>query len=72
MAVQAAEKNVLELQEEFQARFCEQRQAAISSELLDIISGFEALKEEDIYEIRDGDKARMEKGSGKSAPSNQH
>ena len=72
MAMQAAEKNIIELQDDLQARFREQRQAAITSELLDIISGFEALKEEDIYEIRDGDKARMEKGSGKSAPLNQH
>ncbi len=46
MAMQAAEKNILELEEELQARFREQRQAAITSELLDIISGFEALNEE--------------------------
>ncbi len=47
MAMQAAEKNILELQDDLQALFREQRQAAITSELLDIISGFEALKEED-------------------------
>ena len=46
MAMQAAEKNIVELQEELNARFREQRQAAITSELLDIISGFEALNEE--------------------------
>ena len=39
-------KNIVELQEELNARFREQRQAAITSELLDIISGFEALSEE--------------------------
>ena len=43
MAMQAAEKNILELQEDLQALFREQRQAGITSELLDIISGFEAL-----------------------------
>ena len=46
MAMQAAEKNILEQEEELQARFREQRQAAITSELLDIMSGFEALNEE--------------------------
>jgi len=48
MAMQAAEKNILELEEELQALFREQRQAGITSELLDIISGFEALSEEDV------------------------
>lgn len=43
MAMQAAEKNILELQDDLQALFREQRQAGITSELLDIISGFEAL-----------------------------
>ena len=46
MAMQAAEKNILDQREELQGRFREQRQAAITSELLDIISGFEALNEE--------------------------
>ena len=50
MAMQAAEKNILELQEDLQALFREQRQAGITSELLDIISGFEALKEEELIE----------------------
>ena len=48
MAMQAAEKNILELEEDLQALFREQRQAGITSELLDIISGFEALSEEDV------------------------
>ena len=48
MAMQAAEKNILELEEELQALFREQRQTGITSELLDIISGFEALSDEDI------------------------
>ena len=56
MAMQAAEKNILELQDDLQALFREQRQAGITSELLDIISGFEALKEEEVYEISDVDK----------------
>ena len=46
MAMQAAEKNILELTEGLQAGFRELRQAAITDELLDIISGFEALSEE--------------------------
>jgi len=46
MAMQAAEKNVLERTEELQALFREQRQATITNELLDIISGFEALSDE--------------------------
>ena len=49
MSMQAAEKNILELQDDLQALFREQRQAGITSELLDIISGFEALKEEEGY-----------------------
>ena len=48
MAMQAAEKNILELEEDLQALFREQRQAGITNELLDIISGFEALSEEDV------------------------
>ena len=48
MAMQAAEKNILELEEELQALFREQRQAGITGELLDIISGFEALSDEDV------------------------
>ena len=48
MAMQAAEKNILELEETLQALFREQRQAGITSELLDIISGFEALSDEDV------------------------
>lgn len=46
MAMQAAEKNVIERGEELQALFREQRQNNITNELLDIISGFEALSDE--------------------------
>lgn len=46
-AMQAAEKNILELEEELQAKLRENRQSAITAELLDIISGFEALKAAD-------------------------
>lgn len=45
IAMQAAEKNILEMEEELLALFREQRQAAITNELLDIVSGFEALSE---------------------------
>ena len=47
IAMQAAEKNILELEEKLQADFREQRQASITNELFDIISGFEALSDED-------------------------
>ncbi len=43
MAMQAAEKNILEREEELSASFREQRQANITNELLDIVSGFEAI-----------------------------
>ncbi|MFC1823500.1 F0F1 ATP synthase subunit gamma [Thermodesulfobacteriota bacterium] len=46
MAMQAAEKNILERKDELQALFREQRQTAITSELFDIISGFEVLSDE--------------------------
>ncbi|WP_167496366.1 F0F1 ATP synthase subunit gamma [Desulfopila sp. IMCC35006] len=42
-AMMAAEKNILELEEKLQGKFRENRQSAITAELLDIISGFEAL-----------------------------
>ena len=42
-AMQAAEQNICELEEDLQARFRETRQNAITAELLDIISGSEAL-----------------------------
>lgn len=43
VAMQAAEQNIRELEEGLQARFRETRQSAITAELLDIVSGFEAL-----------------------------
>lgn len=46
MAMQAAEKNIQDLMEDLQAGFRELRQTAITDELLDIISGFEALNDE--------------------------
>lgn len=42
-SMQAAEKNIQELEETLEARFRETRQTIITSELLDIISGFEAV-----------------------------
>ena len=42
-AMQAAEQNIRELEEDLQARFRETRQSAITAELLDIVSGFEAM-----------------------------
>jgi F-type H+-transporting ATPase subunit gamma len=42
-SMQAAEKNIIEMEETLQGKFRETRQNAITAELLDIISGFEAL-----------------------------
>jgi len=42
-SMQAAEENILEMEEELQGKFRETRQAMITEELLDIISGFEAI-----------------------------
>jgi F-type H+-transporting ATPase subunit gamma len=42
-AMQAAERNIEERLEEFQSSFRRMRQSAITSELLDVMSGFEAL-----------------------------
>ena len=42
-AMQAAEKNIIELEENLQATYREVRQNTITAELLDIVSGFEAL-----------------------------
>lgn len=42
-SMQAAEKNIVELEEKLQGQFRETRQNSITAELLDIISGFEAL-----------------------------
>jgi F-type H+-transporting ATPase subunit gamma len=41
--MQVAEKNISERLEELQAAFHQQRQSTITEELLDVISGFEAL-----------------------------
>jgi F-type H+-transporting ATPase subunit gamma len=46
MSMQAAEKNIIEMQEQLQGKYREQRQNLITNELLDIISGFEALSDE--------------------------
>jgi len=48
MAMQAAEKNIMETQDQLQGQFREQRQASITNELFDIISGFEALSDDTI------------------------
>jgi len=45
-AMQAAEKNILELEEELQSKYRETRQKAITEELFDVVSGFEALEQE--------------------------
>ena len=42
-SMQAAEKNILEMEENLEAKFRETRQHIITAELLDIIAGFEAI-----------------------------
>ena len=42
-SMQAAEKNILEISEELQAKFRETRQSTITAELFDIVAGFEAI-----------------------------
>jgi F-type H+-transporting ATPase subunit gamma len=43
-SMQAAEKNILEMTDNLQQKFRETRQNNITSELLDIVSGFEAMR----------------------------
>jgi F-type H+-transporting ATPase subunit gamma len=45
-SMQGAEKNIEERLAELQSRFHQQRQMSITEELLDIVAGFEALREE--------------------------
>jgi len=49
LAMQGAERNITEHREELLGDFHEQRQSAITEELLDIIGGFEALKQSPEY-----------------------
>lgn len=44
-SMQAAEKNILEITEELQAKFRETRQSTITAELFDIVAGFEAISD---------------------------
>ena len=44
-SMQGAERNIEEMLHELNADFQQQRQMAITEELLDIVAGFEALKE---------------------------
>lgn len=44
--MQAAEKNIEERLEELQSSFNHLRQTAITEELMDLVSGFEALKKQ--------------------------
>jgi F-type H+-transporting ATPase subunit gamma len=44
-SMQSAEKSIEERLNELTGRYYQQRQASITEELLDIIAGFEALKE---------------------------
>ena len=46
-AMQAAEKNIEELQDQLEASFRQTRQEQITSELLDVVSGFEAMQSQD-------------------------
>ena len=48
MAMQAAEKNITDMESDLKKLFREQRQTNITTEILDIISGFEAITPESI------------------------
>ncbi|HOF05720.1 MAG TPA: F0F1 ATP synthase subunit gamma [Syntrophales bacterium] len=56
-AMQNAEKNIEERLEELDVQFHRQRQMTITEELLDIVAGFEAMKE-DVNVAKPGKKAR--------------
>jgi len=45
-SMQAAEKNILEIGEELQAKYRETRQSTITAELFDIVAGFEAISDQ--------------------------
>ena len=45
-SMQAAERNIEERMQELRSRFHQQRQSSITTELLDIVGGFEALGSE--------------------------
>jgi len=45
-SMQAAEKNILEISEELQAKYRETRQSTITAELFDIVAGFEAISDQ--------------------------
>ena len=49
LAMQGAERNIAEHREELQGEFQEQRQSSITEELLDIIGGFEVLRQSPEY-----------------------
>lgn len=49
-AMQHADRNIQERLEELRAQFRQQRQLAITTELLDIVAGFEALADQRSWE----------------------
>jgi F-type H+-transporting ATPase subunit gamma len=55
-AMQGAEKNIQEQLGELQTRFHQMRQMSITEELLDIVAGFEALKEDEEEDGEHGDQ----------------
>lgn len=63
-AMQNAEKNIEERLEELHVQFHRQRQMTITEELLDIVSGFEAMKEKTVETVGDGPVASRKGGTG--------
>ena len=58
-AMQNAEKNIEERLEELDVQFHRQRQMTITEELLDIVAGFEALKEAQGMILREADVRKL-------------
>jgi F-type H+-transporting ATPase subunit gamma len=62
-AMQNAEKNIEERLEELHVQFHRQRQMTITEELLDIVSGFEAMKGKKVETVGDGSAASRKGGA---------
>jgi len=62
-AMQNAEKNIEERLEELNVQFHRQRQMTITEELLDIVSGFEAMKGKAVEKVGDGPVASRKGGT---------
>lgn len=67
-SMQAAEKNIEEHIAELEQRYRHERQSAITGELLDIISGFEAMREKENKKNKAGERNERNAGSVRRTP----